>query len=319
MKSNRYNLIWGIALIAAGGLFLAQNLGYLGVFAPQFWVIFFGALSLLFFASYFASGIGRWGWLFPALGSAALALTIGLGSAGVRDAYVGAPILGAIAIPFLVAYALDPRRNGWALIPAWVMGVLCVVTVLADRVPGEFIGALVLFAIGLPFLVVFLADRKQNWWALIPASILLVLGAVPLLTMRVSGELLGAVIMFLFAAPFLLVFLWSRANWWALIPCGTFVSIGLTVLAVTASRPNEANPGLVSGVLFLGWALTFLALWLRRGLAPTAWAKYPGVVLAAMALVAFGFGENGLEVVWPLAIIALGAVLLYSALRRRSA
>jgi hypothetical protein len=319
MKPNRFNLIWGVALIAAGALFLAQNLGYLGTVAPLFWVAFFTGLSLLFFASYFASGIRQWGWLFPALIAGALALTIGLANSGVRASYVGAPILGALAIPFLVAYALDLRRNWWALIPAWAMGVLTFITILADHVPGEFIGALVLFSIGLPFWVVFLSNRRDNWWALIPGSIMLVLGAIPLLTMRVSGELLGALIMFLFAVPFLVVYFWSRANWWALIPGGAMASIGAMILVVKASQPGVVNGGLVSGVFFLGLALTFLALWIQRAAIPTAWAKYPGIVLAILGLVVFGFGSVGLQVIWPLAIIAFGTLLLYSALRKRSA
>ena len=82
MKVKNLNLVWGIALIVAGGLFLAQNLGIFPVLTSLVWVVFFAGLSLVFFACYFLAGLSQWGWLFPALISGALALTVGLGTAG---------------------------------------------------------------------------------------------------------------------------------------------------------------------------------------------------------------------------------------------
>jgi hypothetical protein len=316
MRTNRITLIWGLILIAAGALFLAQNLGYLSNLTPVFWVIFFAVLSLGFFATYFARGLHHWGWLFPAMVTGGIAITIGLGAAGATGSYVGAPVLGGLVVPFVIAYTLDPQRNEWALIPAWVLGVLTFVTVIADRVPGEVTGALVLFSIGLPFLVVYLRDRRQNWWALIPAGIMLVLGLVPLLSLRISGELLATAIMFLFALPFLVVFFWSRDNWWALIPAGAFVSIGAVLLLVHAGWRN--NPGVIAAALFIGLALTFFALWLQRSAIPTAWAKYPAAALGALGVISAGLGTSSLSVVGPLLIIVLGALLLYAAMRRRS-
>jgi hypothetical protein len=212
---------------------------------------------------------------------------------------------------------VEPKKNWWALIPAWVMGVLTLVTIIADRVPGEFVGSLFLFAIGLPFLVVFLTNRKEHWWALIPGGIMLVLSVIPLLTLgNIPEDLMGAVVMFLFALPFLVVYLWTRDNWWALIPCGVFLSIGVMVLLVHAGWQN--NPGVITGVLLLGMAFTFFALWLQRAAVPTDWAKYPAGVLLVLGAISAGLGMNALQIVWPIAIIALGTVLLYAALRRRS-
>jgi hypothetical protein len=317
MKTNRVNYIWGLALIAAGVVFLAQNLGYLSNFTPIVWAIFFTGLSLVFLVSYFTSGLRAWPWLFPAMTTGGIAVTIGLDAAGVQGSLVGAPVLGFLVVPFLAAYAVNTKQNWWALIPAWVLGVLTLVIIISDRVPGEFIGSFFLFAIGLPFLVVFLTNRKENWWALIPGGIMLVLSAIPLLTLgNIPQDLMGAVIMFLFALPFLVVYLWTRANWWALIPCGVFLSIGVMVLLVRAGFQN--NPGVITGVLFLGLAVTFFALWLQRGVTPTDWAKYPAGILLILGAITAGLGMNALQIVWPIAIIALGSVLLYAALRRRS-
>jgi hypothetical protein len=96
-------------------------------------------------------------------------------------------------------------------------------------------------------------------------------------------------------------------------------TIGVVVLVTTGSRSEGSNGGLISGILFGGWALTFLLLWLRRASQPTEWAKYPAGVLAGMAILALGLGVTSLSYIWPLAIILVGAFLLFTSLRNRSA
>jgi hypothetical protein len=317
MKSTYVNILWGAALILGGGLFLAQNLGYFDQLSPQFWMAAFAGASLLFFASYLLSGIRHWGWLFPASMTAALALTIGLSEVGFTDAAIGAPVLAAAGLPFVVAFALDPRKHWWALIPAWVMAMLTLLVLVTTSVSGEMIAALVLFGIGLPFLAVYLADRSR-WWALISAFTLCAVGLIPLLVNHVGGEMMGALVLLMLALPFLAVFLWSPRNWWALIPAGILGSIGLSLLLGSIEVFGAYWETLISAFMFLGWAATFGLLWMRRDSQPTEWAKYPALVMLGAALVTMVLG-SGMQQYWPLALIAVGALVLLNNLRSHQA
>ena len=66
MKAKPVNIIWGIALVIIGGLFLAYNLGAFGTLPLNFWLVAFAGASLLFFITYLVNGVKEWGWLFPA-------------------------------------------------------------------------------------------------------------------------------------------------------------------------------------------------------------------------------------------------------------
>jgi hypothetical protein len=312
MKSRSINLVWGLAMVAAGLVWTAQNLGWIADFSPQVWIGTFAVMSLLFFASYLINGRDQWGWLFPALISAGLAVTISMAEAGISDPLVGAPIFLAIGTPFVVTYLQD-RTRWWALIPAWVMAVLVLVLALAERASGELVGTVVLWGIALPFVVVYLQDRTK-WWALIPAGIMGALGFVPLLTLTVSENWIGPMVMLLFGLVFGVVYLLSPKNWWAVIPAGHFATIGLVVLAVDTLSNDFSGTSRVAGLLFLGWGLTFLGLWLRRASAPVEWAKYPAGILLVFGLIALVVGADVLQYLWPIAIIGAGVVVLWRSL-----
>jgi hypothetical protein len=312
MNKKIISLFWGLILILAGAFFLAREVGYFSAIPDGFWKYIFAGISLLFFTSWLATGVHNWGWLFPACISGGVAVTILLDELGNVGSAAGMPVLLGVALPFIAAFLVDVKKNRWALIPAWVMLVVSMITLISDRVDGNLIGAFVLYSIAFPFLVVYLLDRKQ-WWALIPAGVLAVIGIIPLLSSLFSGGLMAVAIMGLFAMAFLVVFFWSRANWWALIPAGTFISIGVMIWLITSEIVNDNQ---VSSVIFGGLGITFAVLWLMKSTFPTNWAKYPAVGLLMSAILAFFTGEQ-FRLFWPIVLIVVGLVIIAGYLFRK--
>jgi hypothetical protein len=316
MRTKSISIFWGAILILAGAYFLARNVGYFSNIPDGVWKFIFAGASLLFFTTWLVNGVQNWGWLFPASITAGLSVTILMGEIGNFGSVTGTPILFSIAVPFFVAYLFDRKKNLWALIPAWVMSVISLITLLADRVNGNWIGTLVLYSIGLPFLVVYLMDRR-NWWALIPAGVMAVIGTFPLLGTVLNGVYMDIAVMLLFALPFLVVFFWSKNNWWALIPAGVFMSIALliTLLKLKVVAENDQS-GIPSAIIMAGIGLTFGILWLMRSIRPTSWAKYPALGLFVAAILAFFTGDR-FKLFWPIVLIIVGVFMLSSYFLRK--
>jgi hypothetical protein len=312
MKTKFDQIFWGLLLILAGGLSLAQQEGWIGILSTQFWMLTFGALSLIFFFRYFFAGFRHWGWLFPACVFAGLAIMLWLLEAGIRLEWLVTPLFIAIIIPFLVAFAFDFRKNWWALIPAFILAVTCLVVIFEARLPGELIGALFMFSIAIPFAVVYLANRQRNW-ALIPAFTLATIGLLSLLA-SFTNRWVGALVPFAISAPFFYVYFKYPQSWWALIPAGIMGSIGLNVLLTDPALGKFATSSFPAAVLFLGWAATFGWLWRQREKYPTTWARIPAIVTSILAIILLITGsltEFGLVVV----MIVGGLALIYRGLR----
>jgi hypothetical protein len=313
MKSKYLNLVWGLVLIVAGGMFLSQGVGVISELPSQVWTIVFAGLSLLCLASYLINGVERWGWLFPACISGALAVTVGLGEAGVSSAAVGVPIPASIALPFVVAFALNTRRNWWALIPAWVMAVLATVILITERMSGEAMAIFIMLCFAMPFLIVYVVDRRR-WWALIPCGVFCFNAVVVLVATQAVGAWVETLVVFLIALPSLVAYLWSPRSWWALIPAGVLISVGIVVLSFIGDRLVASRVGWINGFLFLGWAVTFAMLWMRRATQPTSWAKYPAIGLAVVAILSLVL-DTDIGRFWPVVPIAAGIGLLWAGLR----
>jgi hypothetical protein len=321
MNINRAGLFWGLLLIGAGLLALADQMGYVDSFSPQTWMIIFAGISLLGLVSYALSGFKQWGWLFPAGIFGGLAVIIALAEANVNSAAVASPLFIGLTIPFAAAYLTDRARNWWALIPGGVMLFLALTTLLVDSAGGEWVGALFLFMIAISFLLVYLNNRTRLW-ALIVAYAMAVLGIAPL--MSIDGRdaaYYGPIFLFAVALPFFIVYFRSPQNWWAIIPAGALTTISIIAALAIAGLINDGGRGAFNGagyanaLLMGGLAVTFAVVWLRHA---KPWAK---VVTAALAVVAVAslFFANYSQILWPVAIILVGIYLFYTALRPRAA
>jgi hypothetical protein len=162
---------------------------------------------------------------------------------------------------------------------------------ITTRISGELTGAFFMLAIGIPFLVVYLVNRK-NWWALIPAGVLLLIAAIILISTQANAEIVAPLILFAIALPFFIVYFRTVENWWALIPAGVLTSVGITLVLSMFEVLNLENSSLMNALIWLGIAVTFGILWLRRVQHGTDWAKYPcHRLIVALVVLVVGAGD----------------------------
>lgn len=316
MNINRSGLFWGLLLIGAGAVALAQQMGYIDQFTdPRVWIGIFAAVSLLAFLNYALSGWRQWGWLFPAGVFGGLAMTIMLATNDVDSAAVATPLFIGLIIPFAAAYLMDRARNWWALIPGGVMVFLALTTLLVDSAGGEWVGALFLFMIAISFLLVYL-NNQTRLWALIVAYATGVLGLAPLMSMGGrDAAYFGPVFLFAIALPFFIVYFRSAQNWWAIIPAGVLTTISIiAALAIAGLIRNVNQGGYANALMMGGLAVTFAVVWLRHA---KPWAKIVSIALALVAVASVFFASYS-QIFWPVAIILVGIYLFYTALRPKT-
>lgn len=149
-------------------------------------------------------------------------------------------ILSLAGLGTFLVYLTD--RNNWPLlIPTYVLWAIAALAtvLLLELLRSELVTLFVLTAIALPFIVVFLYDRRNNWWALIPACILLGIGSMVTLIeySLINDALIPAYVMFIIAVPFLVVYALNREEKWPLIPAGIMLIIGFSFLMATTLAP----------------------------------------------------------------------------------
>lgn len=318
MNVNRNAIFWGLLLIGGGLVALAQQFGYLNLdqLPPLAWILTFAGISLLGLVSYALSGLKEWGWLFPTGIFGGLAVTIGLATSGIENGSVASPLFIGLTLPFAVAFLTDRARNWWALIPGAVMVFLALTTLMVDTVGGEWVGALLLFMIALAFLAVYLMQRNRRW-ALLVAYIFGVLSVAP--AMAAGGRdaayfgplFLGAV-----GLPFLVLYFRSPEHWWAIIPAGALATTAVVAAVAIAGNIQSEQDGAYANSLMLGGlAATFAVVWLRH-LKP--WARAVTLVLGVLAVASLLLASY-YQFIWPVAVIVIGAYLLITALRPKTA
>jgi len=175
MKSsaNKQALVGGGLLILFGALSLLEVYTDLG---PWIWVTILAVAGLGVYGIYAMDRSEKWMLIvsYVLLVVAGLVTLITLNV--LRDEAIATYVLIAIALPFLLVF-LRNREQWWALIPAYVLTAVGVMVGLTGLgvLDDLLIPAYVMFAIAIPFFVVFARDTKK-WWALIPGGVLAVIG-----------------------------------------------------------------------------------------------------------------------------------------------
>jgi hypothetical protein len=247
MKRLDPRIVFGLLLLAGGGLALAQQMGYLDSASDIFWGAVFLTAGFSFLLLLFG---GHWWASFPGFTLVALGALILLPNS--MQELGGALFLGGIALSFWWAYFTARVERWWALIPAGVLTALSVMVIVADRFE-ELGGAIFLGGIGLAFFAVYFTERRERWWALIPGGVLCTLAGVTIAADRV-GEFQTAGFFFLgLALTFLMVALLAGMNWayWPALVLGVMGMLGL------ASLLDMANYVYAAGLIAAGGFLLY--------------------------------------------------------------
>lgn len=174
-------LLFGVLLITGGVLFLLQNFNIIPSSLGWLWSLVFLVVGAGFVAVFVANRESWWA-LIPGLIFFDLAVLIGLGAAApaFAERWGGALFLGGLSLPFWVIYLLD-HEKWWGLIPGGVLTTLAVVAGLStSELAGIETGGVFFLGLGATFLIVWLAPTAQgrNRWAIWPAGVLLIFGAL---------------------------------------------------------------------------------------------------------------------------------------------
>lgn len=175
-------------------------------------------------------------------------------------------VAGGLALAGTVFFGafVAARQHWWRLIPAWTLLALAGMVLLNTLGWASAVvqGALLFVGLALAFAHIYLLNRTEHWWAIIPGGFMLVLGGAVALSEQAPLTLLGGLLFAGMGLVFGLVYLLGdrRRQWWALVPGAILVIFGLFVFA----RDAEYGAGLlrwwplllvVLG-LYVGWQAT---------------------------------------------------------------
>jgi hypothetical protein len=161
--------------------------------------------------------------------------------------YIFAVLFAIGGIGFFGSYLLH-RSHWWRLIPGWTLlafaGMIYLTTF--QTVDQRLTAALLFLGQALAFAHIYLLEREQHWWAIIPGGFMVVLGGVIALSSHTEApEVLGTALFVGMGIVFLLLYVLSSQGhlWWALIPGSVLVIFGMFVFSLERTGQN----------LFLRW------------------------------------------------------------------
>jgi membrane protein YdbS with pleckstrin-like domain len=221
-----------------------------------------------------------WGILL--IGAGVLALGAQLGYIRDLTATSWTFVFAAISLIAFVSYAMSGWTEwGW-LFPAGIFGGLALtITLATNDVDTAAVASPLFIGLLIPFIAAYLTNRTQNWWALIPGGVMLFLTMVTLLVdYTPADEWIGAMLFFMVAISFLLVYLNNRQHWWALLVAYITAVIGIAPLMSIGGR----NAEYFGSVFLFAVALPFFVLYFRS--AENWWAIIPAGAVTVVGVIA---------------------------------
>jgi hypothetical protein len=219
-----------------------------------------------------------WGIVLIVIGALFLLNELGVIMLYNASALFWALAFGAGSLFFLATYFLKSGKEwGW-LFPATIFaGIALIIGFDGTRLGRILDGAPVLLGVAIPFAVAYFQDPQKKQWALIPAWVMTVLTLIILFERFLTGNLVGAIVLYSIALPFLYVYLTDKTRQWALIP--------FTAMVVVGTIPLLAE--FLSGAFFDIVVVALLALpfygvyfWAKKNW----WAIIPAGVFTSIAV-----------------------------------
>jgi len=170
-------------------------------------------------------------------------------------------ILGVGGLVFLSVY-FENRSVWWPLIPGITLLSICAAALIENLFPSfsEYVGGvIVLGGIGLSFFMVYLVSR-ENWWAIIPAGVLVTLGIISVVEAGNLNIDTGGYFFIGIGLTFLLLAILPTPHGqmkWAVIPALVLLVMGVLITATAQNILIYVWPLLV---IFGGGYLIFKAL-----------------------------------------------------------
>ncbi len=182
--------------------------------------------------------------------------------------YVAGIVLALAAAGFFGGY-MAKRANWWRLAPGWTLLALAGMAFLSmwPAAPPRLIAAVLLLGLALAFGNIYVVNRQDNWWAIIPSGFMLTVSVVTGLSAVAERlETLGAALFVGMGLVFLAlsVALRTRSQWWPLIPAAVLIWFGLFVFSFGDGQVHTLLRWWPAALVLIGLAMGWRAAIQRK-------------------------------------------------------